>query len=246
MSDAQKDIMLELLEPTNNNGSSQVFNDEFVYWDRHIDENIRHRNGRSRYNREPDAELLRVAKEHAASYQRPTTAPIRVTLTHPLYVRLSHASALRDNEVRRDAEDYMRNLAILLHAAQDSDKVDIVLLETLHHYAAATSRLLERGLVSKVIFTEYDWGRVLDISELEPDNNFVYYCGGAYNNFCLKSSLTDIDEVAEKPITAVMDIIINQPCGEHKSLWPLSVEWPLKMPSYKSKTITLKELLEKF
>jgi hypothetical protein len=103
---------------------------------------------------------------------------------------------------------------------------DIVVLETLHHYAAATSLLLEDGLIDKLIFTEFDNGHPIIKKELDEfSKKDVIYFGGGYNKHCLTHSIIDIeDKISKNKIWGIKDLIINSPQEHYKTLKTSKIE----------------------
>jgi len=244
------DPLIDLLAPTNNRRGGTLFNRDFKKWEDHIEDNLtsetRGNNFDRRYSNDgTQKELLKVAREHATSYAKPTNTPIWITLTHPLYMFLTHADELTTPELKEDAQEYLDSLIKLLTARIPRDRASIVLLETLHHYAAATSRLLEQGLVDGVIFTEYDYGRVLENSDLCSTQGQTYFSGGAYNGKCLLGSLRSIWDATDDTsrMAVVDDLVIDSPKDRKYGLKPLEIEWLYDMESSQRRIIGLTELL---
>ena len=231
--------IFELIIP-NNNSKYRVFNKEFKDWESHIDYHIRKRDDyENDYTSKKDARLLKLAKEHAFAYEKSTEAPSWITLTHPFYVFLTHGSELKSPGVKADARSYLDVLTNLLTSDICRDRANIVIFETLHHYAAATSRLLEQGLVDKVVFTHYDTGHVLDCRELKKGNQ-DYYSGGGYNGRCFKHSLSSMKNVVDTDqISIVTDLVIDSPEDRSDGLMPKKIETPRDEAI---KSITLAEL----
>lgn len=229
----------ELIAPTYQ-GTDPVFNAAFSLWRSHLVSNIRNRSSLpfNRYQTGIDADLLRIAREHVSSYSKLTDAPVWITLTHPLYLFLTHPDLItKRNE--RDAGKYLQNLTALLSTSFSRDKVNIVLFETLHHYAAASSRLLEQGLVDGVVFTEYDSGEVLNRSDL--GSNRTFYAGGGYNERCFTSSLENIRKTTRAPISVVKDLVIDSPQDRINGLFTNRIGWPEEMPA-RRRVIKLEQL----
>jgi|TARA_B100001971_G_C18225638_1_gene560203 hypothetical protein len=207
--------------PANNNESGVVLNSNFEAWTEHIDKVLSHSLscGSRRYREEPDSKLLVSYKDHASRYQRAQRAENTVMLTHPFYLHLSHMGEIRSEGVRREVGEYLDNLLKLLNLNRVRSEVGMVALETIHHYAAATSLLLEAGLIDRVIFTERDRGCILDKEELEEfGENDVFFCGG-YNRKCLTSSIGDMEDVSSpNRIWAVEDLVLNSPEDYNETL----------------------------
>jgi len=244
MTKRAKDQMLCLLSPTNSPTDTGVFNREFERWQQHISDHLLNRDSPvSDYSDATQSELLEAARQHAASYQRPTNSPRWVTITHPFYVFLTDADSLTKLKSIYDAERYLDLLISLLTSGIQRQRANIVVFETLHHYAAATSRLLEQGIIDRVIFTEYDHGRPLDSSEL--GGNRAYYSCGGYNGKCFKSSLGAIWHATRdvSRMAVIGNLVLESPYGGRARLVPTAREivWPYGIPE-RGKFILLRDL----
>ncbi len=212
--------------PANNSSSDIVLNERFAEWNGHIEENLisknRFLNPIPKYETEEATELLRVCQEHVKENKRPIEADIVIILGHPLYLLLTHMDRVKTPLIRKEVDEYTNKLFTLLGKTPPHDRVGLVILETLHHYAAATSLLLELGLIDKVIFTLYDEGIPLDSSELEEFNDKVIFVGGNYNKRCLEYSIKEIKKIvnSEEQIWAIYDLILNAPKKNSKTLKP--------------------------
>jgi len=229
-----------------NNGRGVVFNDQFVSWHDQIEINLHDRfHGSDRYERDEEKELLTKCKKHAKKYETPLTANNVVVITHPLYLQLTHMHKVNSIDILAEIAQYTENLVSLLKQCSQSKNVDVLFLETVHHYAAATSLFLEAELVNQVIFTLYDGGEALDPSDLNIlDKKFLYVCGG-YNGQCLRAS---IDQIMKKfggqKIKAMKDLIINAPYKYDYSIKPLEIYKECGVEFEISKIISLEDLIE--
>jgi len=132
--------------------------------------------------------------------------------------------------------------------------VGLVILDTIHHYAAATSLLLERGQIDAIIFTLHDDGYPVIPSELEQFSEKDIYVGGCYNGRdlydrkgCLTRSIGMIRKKvqSEEQIWAISDLILNTPRGKRTTLKPAEICLGDKyFPN--ERIISLDQLIEKF
>ncbi len=205
--------------PTNNNRSKIVLNREFKIYSRHIEENLKNRITESEtYRSGRDKKLLELCVEHAMDYQKPTDCTNTVMLTHPFYMHLSHMYAINNESLHEQADKYLDTLLYLLNLDRDGSDVNFVVLDTLHNYAAATSLLMEKGLIDRVIFTYYDNGQPLDSEELIPYSDNVIYFGGGYNERCLTISIDKMQYyISDGELWGIEELVINSPldiCSE--------------------------------
>lgn len=203
-----------------NNSGSPVFNGRFLQFRANIEDNLRNRVGNRMYNGSVESEVLKFCMEHAKAYEKPLNGKDAVVLVHPFYLHLSHMQYLASDSVKRDAEVYADNLMKLLKSNLPRDRLNLVVLETAYHYAAATSLLLENGLVDRVVFTEYDSGSVLDGKDIDELKDKRVFFGGGYNYRCLSSGIDDIKDAGAKELWAIKDLCLNSPQDERKTLWP--------------------------
>jgi hypothetical protein len=137
-----------------------------------------------------DLILLNECENHVKKYSKPLNFETIVVLTHPLYLFLSDGSEL--NFIQKySAKRYFNNLATLFEN-KSSIKANIVVFETLHHYADSTSKLLEEGWVDRVFFTQFDTGVPNDLSYKHFLKNKRLFFGGGYNNRCLSSTFRGV------------------------------------------------------
>ncbi len=117
----------------------------------------------------------------------------------------------------------------------------------MHHYAAATSLLLENGLIDSVVFTLYDKGYSLDTHGLYPFSENDVYFGGGYNMACLSQSIDEmLAKAAKEQVWAISDMVFDFPhCGasiKPKGIVASSTELVL---FDNSRVITLEKAVEK-
>jgi hypothetical protein len=132
------------------NRSGICLNPVFREWSAHIKNNLAHRNVTrdDSYTSGIDRELFAACSEHAKRHQKGSSHTSTVMLTHPFYMHLSHMHYIRTESTRKQADRYLGNLLTVFNK-RPALKANIVVLETLHHYAAATSLLIEKGQVDR-------------------------------------------------------------------------------------------------
>jgi len=153
-----------------------------------------------------------------------------IVLVHPLYLALTDMEFLDAKERPESVEQaktYLNNLFKLLRGNLDKKKVEIALVETPTHYAAASSLLVEEGLIDKVIFTRYDQGIPLnpDDKKLLDQKNAFY--GGGYVGYiekngkleqrCFSQFVTRTWNLTANN-TAIQDLIIQSPQSKDTSI----------------------------
>jgi hypothetical protein len=204
-----------------NNDSDVVLNRNFRQWAGYLEENLNKRlpvDGHS-YQFDSAKILLEECRKHVVAHKRNATGENIIMLTHPFYLQLSHMHHLANDNVRAESDAYVNKLMGLLQMKRDTSSVEIVAVETLHHYAAATSLLLEKGLIDDVVFTEYDSGSALDDLELTRFRYHSVYFGGGYNKRCLSSAIDNLHEVASPvEISAIRDIVLCSPQDRYDTL----------------------------
>ncbi|MBN1792569.1 hypothetical protein JW826_02700 [Candidatus Woesearchaeota archaeon] len=164
------------------------------------------------YRKSPDREIFAVCRKHAAKYANPKPGKDAVLLTHPFYLSLAHMNRIHTPEAERDLDAYESALMRLLEVKRASDSFELVFLETAHHYAGATSLLLEQGTVDDVIFTRCDSGQLMDSKDLRRFEGVNVYFGGGYNNRCLTSSLDDfVSENGMGRLWLLRELLLNSP-----------------------------------
>lgn len=211
--------------PANNNGSGVVLNRAFSGWEDCIETSLKDRSHtrESRYQSKEDTCLLELCREHAMSYRRLVEGHNTVMLTHPFYLHMSHMHELDTEAKKKEAQEYLDALFDFLRLERKG-KARIVVLETVHHYAAATSLLLEEGLIDTIIFTLYDYGHPLDTNELDPYREGNIYFGGGYNRRCLSHSISDMMRKApEERIWVMYDLVLDSPHDLGATLKPKTI-----------------------
>lgn len=200
--------------PATNTGEGVVLNRHFDAWAEHIDSNLGsdYSSKDIRYANEPGNRLLSSCVDHAKKYQHPKHGKTKIMLTHPLFLHLAHMREIENNSVRKEVDDYLEALLNFLRLCRDKPKVSVVVLETIHSYAAATSLLVEDGLIDQVIFTESDKGCPLERDKLRKFKNSQIYFGGGYNSRCLKQSIEEMKvKLSTGEIWAITDLVLNCP-----------------------------------
>lgn len=200
--------------PGVNSTSGIVLNSSFEKWANHIIEHLKTRDdgGDAEYKSDPCKRLLAVCEDHAKRFRRPISAPLIVALTHPFYLHLSHWNEIKGRKNVIGVKEYLNTLLHFLQSYPDRSKVSIVTFETVHHYAAATSLLLEQRLIDRVIFTQYDCGYPLRMDGLRDFRKKNFYWGGGYNGLCLENSIDRMSSlVPEEKMFGISDLVLNSP-----------------------------------
>ncbi|MBU5689875.1 MAG: hypothetical protein QXM68_03170 [Candidatus Aenigmatarchaeota archaeon] len=185
-------------------------NKYFEKWSPHIIENVRHRNPKCgfAYDNPPDNILLGLCEMHANVFSRYRYwVNDNIILVHPFYVFLTHYHLLED-KTKEEAKEYLETMLEFLQEA--NALANVILLDTIHHYAAVSSHLLELGLANYVIFTLYDDGRSLYPNSINILSGTRVFLAGGYNNRCLFSSIRDISEV-QCDMFAIKGLVLNSP-----------------------------------
>ncbi len=193
-----------------------------------------------RYERAENKDLLECAQEHAARHQKKEIQIKKmIVLVHPFYLHLVHMNALRTPTVQQEADKYLYSLFDLLCWNREAFHFPIVLFETLHHYAAVTSLLLEQGFITSVLFTQCDSGMPLEKTAVTPLKDCFTFFGGGYNYRCLTSAVKAVADVnSPQQLWAVKEFVLNSPYDSPYVLQPAQVEGIAK-----ERTISLEETL---
>lgn len=127
-------------------------------------------------------ELLDVCNAHVeeSTKIKESNPEAYLVLVHPFYLHLSHEHYLEDR-TRKQAIEYTNRLGLVLNSRLDRERLGIIVLDDIHHYAAATSLLLEQGRVDRVIFTKCDSGYILNKGDLDFMADKEIYLGGLYS-----------------------------------------------------------------
>jgi hypothetical protein len=200
--------------------ADSIFNKYFDGWKENIEWNLRARlaAGGVGYEEGEDNLLYNECEKHAQRYQKTVEAGNIVVIVHPFYLPLRHMRLLKTSGDLPKLREYMRGLTSLLERNPPGDNLGFVMLETVHHYAAATSLLLERGLVDSVVFTLHDDGypvRPADLEQLRGKS--VFFCGGYFRGGCLSRLIEMVRKMpaADERLFAISDLVINTPRGPH-------------------------------
>lgn len=211
----------------NNNGDfgieNVVLNQQFSKWEDLVVHNLNPKNDINdrTYSSADDSALLKEAKDHIRAYNKPVEAENAIVLTHPLYLHLSHMNMFKTDLMRTQADDYLNKLLLLFEINLPREKTGIVVLDSLHYYAAATSLLLESGAIDHVIITEAQSGEPLDERDLKLLSGKRIFVGGGYNGRCLSISNEYVGRKARAhDFWAIHDLIINNPSDRSKSIRP--------------------------
>lgn len=238
------DRNLKLRLPSNNDTSDVVLNRFFSDWNKPIESNIKGpcEDGNEHYERDP--ELLAAGKAHLATRNSVINQDKVIMLTHPVYLHLTHMDELTD-ATKKDADKYFEKLMYLFEQKKEDGRIKIIVLDTLYHYAAASSLLLESGLVDKVILTQNDSGKLLNSNDLGRDSNRCVFAGGGYagkrETRCLDESMKEIRAAySPKHIWAIADLCIASPQDRKNTLKPRKIRH-LK----RKRIITLDEALDR-
>ncbi len=198
----------------NNPHSDVALNRHFADWQTAIEGNLKVRCGWKRnydYDEEEKA-LFRYAREHREHFQQRITADEVLVLVHPLYLPLTHMHHLKTDQQREEVNTYLGQLLDILDRIKQKQQQQVVILETLYHYAAATSLLLENGLVNGTVFTQYDRGKLHPTDNLETVRQRKLFVGGAYNDSCFSKGLEEIGTVTSgENIMVIPEFIFDHP-----------------------------------
>lgn len=189
-----------------------VLNERFKEWRSHIEKNLLDRTPEcgEDYSVDPDKSLFEECKNHAGEYQTGCTYEDAIMLVHPLYLYLSHWHELKNDRQKSEAKRYLKNLTRLLRVAMDYE-VSTLLIETVHHYAAATSLFVERGMIGKVVFTRYDAGIPINETELKRFEEDTIFFGGGYNGRCLTGTVGIMFKEGARDMFLITDVSLNSP-----------------------------------
>lgn len=169
----------------NNSNHPLLGNSKFLKYEKRITRVFL--NSSSKVYSEFDSSLLEDCLEHSLKYSKNIKGNKIIGLVHPFYTGLSEMDCLNPF-MKITYKKYINNLKKLF----DKKNKEIVIFDTIHHYAAITSRLLEEGIVDKVIITENDRGNLMNKKEGKIFNNKTIFLGGGYSGRCLTSCARDI------------------------------------------------------
>ena len=217
------DENLRNMLPATNDAGCAVLNRNFDGWRSYIESNLILRSalGGRRYEKKPEKTLYKLCRKHARKHGRDTKATTTIMLTHPFYLQLSHMYMVDKHEgKRKEADAYLDSLMGFLEDTHSRPDTNIVACETVHHYAAATSLLLEKGLIDRVIFTQYDNGTPVKMGDLNRYRRHDIFFGGGYNKRCLTHTV-DAMQLAASPglYEELRDFILNNETHEPLSMW---------------------------
>lgn len=238
----------KILQATNPN-FGVVLNAHFADWEEHVADCLKNREKQSvfyRYTSATDKDLFKQAQEHVEQHCQTTESDNAVVIVHPFYLPLTDKSTLAGvEEFQTECDAYLERLVGFLQWQKEEADTTVILFETLHHYAAASSLLLERGLVDDVLFTYYDTGKLLQIDQNEQFRNKALYVGGGYNDGCLLGALSDLIPRSSKRIYAIQDLIIEPPSRMINSIHPKDISFSYRKAFPKDHCLTTKEVKDK-
>lgn len=205
-------------------GSSQskdvVLNNKFSRWESYIRYIFEKRSSYNlEYDPKKDGQLLKLCERHKKLYSKPVKAGNVFMLVHPFYLHLTHMHKLVKGVNDKDAKDYLISLTDFLKNGLSREKAQIVVIDTIHHYSASTSLLLEHGFIDDVIFSRYGKGKI-NSGELKQYCKKNIFIAGLYNNKCLMQVIASIQKVTKSPqrLFAVYDLILKHPTDFNTSL----------------------------
>lgn len=200
----------------NNPDSDVAINKNFVAWQDNIAFEVRTRSSARRYydSDEKERALFRYAQEHQQQFGQEITANEVLVLVHPLYLPLTHMHHLRNSQQREEVDEYLERLLNLLDKAKKRQQPQVVLLDTLYHYSAATSLLLENGFVDHCVFTNYDEGNLHPGQNVRALRQKKLFIAGSYNDYCLRQSLKEIEKVVHRENIKVIPELVFDPPGD--------------------------------
>lgn len=155
---------------------------------------------------ESDSLCIDLAMKHYSQNSSGRKDDDVVVLVHPFYPSFAHYDRIIEDPLKnQEYEKYMFNLNKFLK----ENKRDLVLFETVQHYLAFTSRLVEEGLVSEVIFTEKDYGYPYSKDEFNKIDFERASVGGVYGGHCLDSALNRL-EFKDVDIFGIKDLSLKE------------------------------------
>jgi len=204
----------KILQATNPN-RGVVLNAQFAKWEEHVADCLKNREKQSifyRYTSAADKDLFKQAQEHVEQHRQESESDNAVVIVHPFYLPLTDKSKLACvDEFQTECNRYLERLVNFFRWQKEEADTTVVLFETLHHYAAASSLLLEQGLVDDVLFTYYDTGTLLNRDQNGQFRNKTIYAGGGYNDGCLLAALCDFVALPPTELYAIQDLTIEPP-----------------------------------
>lgn len=223
------DPKLRQILPTNNSNETIVLNKYFNDFEKNLYKHLANRdislleaypdfdlNEISTYQFNQNIDLYNFCINHSKKYEQQICKKNIIALTHPLYMHYSHMHTL-DFEQKEQANVYLERFQKFISLAPELKKdFDFILFETVHHYAAGTSLLLEEGIFNKVVFTQFDTGYFMDSNSLEDIGKANWFLGGGYNARCFLQSTIQILENSYNgrvgsEFIAIKDLILNHP-----------------------------------
>ncbi|MBI4151855.1 hypothetical protein HY496_02700 [Candidatus Woesearchaeota archaeon] len=211
---------------TNTDENTVVLNREFKEFTRLISYKLNENNPEGihwrRYTSEEDQKLLKLCCEHAEDYRKNSRGRNVIMFTHPFFLPLTHYHLISSERQKEDLDGYLNDLSHLLHLERDPANVEVVALETLHGYAAATSLLLETGIVDRVILTEFASGYPLEKNGLQELADRSVFVGGSYDERCFHHSTKELHYFKkklgnEKRVVGMRRMVLRAPWEPYKN-----------------------------
>jgi len=243
-----QDLWMKL--PTTNLGESLILNSEFTSWGLHLKKNLAglcYFEKNAPYKKSEDLELLAFCEDHAEQHSKQLSAPNIILFTHPLYLQMNHMDSIVTKQKKMDVVEYSDSFFKLVYANLPRDKVQVLLLDTIYNYAAATSLLLENGSIDRVFFTRPTSGFLNKKLQLDELKGKRLFWGGLYHKHCLNRSLLEADTQlgSLRYYQLIKDLILNSPMVRGSTLKPQNIYGILKnFPD--SNIISLQEVFRKF
>jgi hypothetical protein len=137
-------------------------------------------------------------------------------LVHPFYLHLRHMAQL-SKRASVQAKQFMDTLFELIHISKDVNSLDVVLVDTIHAYAAYSSLLLENDLVDGVIFTQDDRG-IPTKKEYSQGLTFPEdsYSLGMFNGSCFESFIRRMHYV-KRDTKVLKDLVLGAYLNRRKN-----------------------------
>lgn len=161
------------------------------------------------YKINPANNLLIKAIEHKNHYSSKIQKPIILAIVHPFYRNLFEKTTYEDEKLKK-INEYLDDLEYVCNNIKPD--TDILLIDTLHSYAAASHKLLEKRIVKNVLFTAHKRGYTLDEKELnEYKKNQIIIAGGSIEVCGLDFSIDLINQkISKKNMTFVKDLLYTK------------------------------------
>ena len=193
-----------------------MLNSYFDRWGKRIREDLTDHKGQMVNPCYEDClDLLATARDHRSVFSSKSELAERVViLVHPFYLLLTCPACPSTEAQIADAREYYTGLKKIVAARRTHSEISLIIFESLPHYAAASSLLLEQGSVDDVVFTRNNSGYLLERSDLfRLRGKELMLCGG-YNRRCFTSAMVDTLEVCKgdaKSISVIEGMVLDSP-----------------------------------